>query len=66
LCKPKIELKKVMIIVFRKLPGKGTPVTAEFVGTHMVKPLRAWFRCPPPPLWGEQQGEGVKGRAIFP
>ena len=25
--------------------GKGTPVTAELVGMHMVKPLRAWFSC---------------------
>ena len=26
---------------------KGTPVTAELVRMHMVKPLRAWFSCFP-------------------
>ena len=38
--------------------GKGTLVTAEFVGMHMVKPLRAWFGCPTA-VGGEAGGREV-------
>ena len=39
----------------RRNTGKGTPVTAELVGMHMVKPFRAWFSYTP--ALGEQYGE---------
>ena len=57
---PRLD-KVVCSIMLRRNTGKGTPVTAELVGMHIVKPFRAWFSCSPA-VGGAAGGRGGGGR----
>ena len=55
---PSATLDKVVFVVKKE---KGTPVTAEIVGIHMFKPLRAWFSCSPAVVGATGGGKGGAG-----